>query len=83
MFGPGFTLDTLVDTIVKVKPVTITVGTHHYVQLAESDAMDSRDPEDFESVKLLLPTGAAVPSSCEVKLRKKFRGLMVRVLISF
>lgn len=76
MFGKGFKLSILLDTIVEVKPSTIALGTHHYVQMAESDVLQQVDPQDLESVKLLMPAGAAVPSSCEVKIRAKFKSLM-------
>ena len=77
MFGPKFTMDMLVGTIARVRPSTVALGTHHYVQMAESNILDNRDPSDFDSVKALFPAGAAVPSSCETKLKKKFTGLLV------
>ena len=70
-------MDMLVNTIVKVRPSAVAIGSHHYVQMAESDILERNNAADFESVKILMPTGAAVPSSCEDKLRMKFKGLLV------
>ena len=74
MFGKSFQLQHLINTIVNVKPSTVALGTHHYVQMAESDALDCVDPEELKSVVLLFPAGAAVPQSCEGKMMKKFNG---------
>ena len=76
MFGVEFTLNLLMDVILDVKPSTVGLGAHHYVQLAESDVLDQVDPENLDSVKLLFPAGSAVPSSCKELLRKKFRNLV-------
>ena len=76
MFGVEFTLNLLMDVILDVKPSTVGLGAHHYVQLAESDVLDQVDPENLDSVKLLFPAGSAVPSSCRELLRKKFRNLV-------
>ena len=75
MFGKEFTLNILLDTIREVKPATVALGAHHYVQMAESDILQQIDPEDLDSVKLLFPAGSAVPSSCEIAIRQKFRSL--------
>ncbi len=39
LFGPGFSLEKVLATIVKVKPHTVALGSHHYVQLAESEIL--------------------------------------------
>jgi len=75
MFGPDFTLKILLDTIVEAQPGTVALGSHHYVQLAESDILDKVDPESLDSVTTLFPAGSAVPSSCEIKIKEKFRNL--------
>ena len=75
MFGKSFTLDHLIQTIIDVQPSSVGLGTHHYVQLAESDALAKVDPAKLASVKLLFPAGAAVPDSCEGKLLEKFVSL--------
>ncbi len=76
MFGKDFKLEVLLNTILEVKPASIAIGTHHYVQLAESDILQQTDPEGLDSVKLIMPAGAAVPSSCETLIRMKFRNVM-------
>ena len=65
----------MVNVIKEVKPSTVALGAHHYVQLAESDILDQVDPNDLDSIKKLAPTGSAVPSSCEKRILKKFRNL--------
>ena len=40
MFGSNFTLKLLVDVIREVKPSSVGLGAHHYVQLAESDVLE-------------------------------------------
>ena len=75
MFGSNFTLDVLVKVIKEVKPKTVNLGAHHYVQLAESEILDQIDPNDLDSIKLLSPAGSAVPSSCEKRILNKFRNL--------
>ena len=83
MFGKGFQLEVLLNTITEVKPTSIALGTHHYVQLAESDILQQTDPEELKSVKLMLPAGAAVPSSCEIRVRAKFPNLSVIAIYRF
>ena len=75
MFGQKFSLDLLVKVIKEVKPSSVCLGAHYYVQLAESELLDQVDPNDLDSIKLLLPAGSAVPSSCEKSILKKFRNL--------
>lgn len=77
MFGRSFTLDHLVKAILEAQPRTITIGSHHYVHLAESDVLDSVDPEGLACVRVIVPTGASVPECCEGKLRRKLKGLQV------
>ena len=60
MFGTDFKLEHLLNTIIEKKPKQIVIGTHHYVQLAESDILDQADPDDLDSVDLIAPAGAAV-----------------------
>ena len=76
MFGKNFTLDILLNTILEAKPTTIALGTHHYVQLAESDILAKANPADLASVKFLAPAGAAVPQSCEQKFKDKFPNMI-------
>ena len=61
--------------IKQVKPRTIGLLVHYYVQLAESDVLEQLDSNDLNSVKFLYPSGSAVPSSCEKNIRKKFRNI--------
>ncbi len=56
----------------------MTLGTHHYVQLSESDLLKNTNPEDLESIELILPAGAAVPQSCGDIYREKMKNLKAR-----
>jgi hypothetical protein len=82
MLGPGFSLSLLLDTIREVKPRGVALGTHHYVQLSESEILKEANPEDLSEVKLLMPSGAAVPSSCEQAIRQKFKNLLVTTILN-
>ena len=77
MFGPNFSLDTLLQTIIDVQPTTVAMGAHHYVQLAESDLLESADETQLSSVKMIVPSGSAVPVSCEEVYRRKFPNLQI------
>jgi len=72
MFGKEFSLSFLMETIKEVKPQTVILGTHHYLQLSESTLLQQTDPKDLESVKLMIPVGAAAPSCCQPKIQKVF-----------
>ena len=77
MFGKDFTLEHLLRAFKEAKPKQATIGTHHYVQLAESKILADADPEDLKALELIAPAGAAVPSSCEKKWMEKFTSLKV------
>ena len=62
--------------IVELKPVNVALGAHNIVQMAELDILDKVDPAELDSVKMLLPSGSAVPPSCVEILKKKFRNLI-------
>jgi len=75
MFGDGFKLEHLFRTILEQKPRQVTLGTHHYVELAESRMLAEADEEALGSLELLTPAGAAVPRSCEAKWKAKCKNL--------
>jgi len=76
LFGKGFSNKLLLEVIVELKPVNLALGAHNIVQLAELDILDKVDPAELDSVKMLLPSGSAVPPSCVEVLKKKFRNLI-------
>ncbi len=77
VYGPTFTLEKYLHTVMAEKPNCIVMGAHHFVQLSESDLLANTDSEKLSSVKLIMPTGSAVPTaSCE-KLLSKFKNCMV------
>ena len=75
MFGPTFTIKLLLDVLREVKPNSADLGAHHYVQLAESDILEQVDPADLDTIQFLCPAGSAVPSSLQLRLKKKFKNL--------
>ena len=77
MFGQGFSLSLLIETIKEVQPQTVILGTHHYLQLSESALLQQTDPKNVESVKLMIPVGAAAPSCCQPKIQKVFTSCKV------
>ena len=76
--GPTFTLETLLNSIIEVKPAVVAMGTHYFVQLSESDFFAKCDPSELDSVKLIAPTGAAVPLASVNKIMEKFRETEVK-----
>ena len=75
MFGSTFTIKLLLDVLREVKPNSADLGAHHYVQLAESDILEQVDPADLDTIQFLCPAGSAVPSSLQLRLKKKFKNL--------
>ena len=55
MLGKGMTLKHLTETIVKARPKQVTLGTHHYIQLAESDLLTKYSPDQLDSLEYILP----------------------------
>jgi len=73
--GKGFSLELLLSEIKQSKDRfgALVLGTHHYVQLSELDLSTVKfKPSDLYSVKMILPSGAAVPAICRQKLKKIF-----------
>ncbi len=56
------------------------MGSHYYVQLAESDILAKADSSKLGDVKVIVPTGAAVPQVCEPRYKSKFPNLRVTIL---
>lgn len=53
----------------------MALGTHHYVQISESEMLKNANPDDFDSLEWILPAGAAVPQSCQAKYKEKMKNL--------
>ena len=77
MFGQGSTFELFLTTAKRVQPRSMTMGSHHYVQLCQSPLLELINPEDFKSVKIIFPAGASVPQQCEEVIREKFHNLQV------
>ncbi len=77
MCGPTFTLEKFLETITTVMPTNLTMGTHHFVQLAESDMLANTDTELLSSVRSIVPTGAAVHKDTVDKMLGKFKNAKV------
>lgn len=70
-------MEKLVAAIVEHQPKQLTIGSHHYVSLAESDVLTTIDRGDLASVEMIVPTGTVSPKRCEVILRRYFSNLKV------
>ena len=79
MYDKDFRLEHLTSTILAVKPQTVTLSAHHYIQLSESTDLAGQE-DNLTSVRILFPAGSSVPSSCQPKLMKTFRGVIVSVV---
>ena len=77
VYGPEFTLDKYLDSIVSRTPTYIVMGAHHFVQLSESELLANMDSEKLSSVKVIAPTGSAVPSASVEKMLTKFKNCIV------
>ena len=76
MYGghSDFSLGRLLSVAKNTRPDAIIMGSHHYVQLSEFDIQkEFLEPGDFNSVKFVAASGAAVSGSCKEKLQKIFR----------
>ena len=66
-------LGNMLHKVKQYRPSFLLVGSHHYVQLSELDLTKAGvTPSDLRSVKVICPSGAAVPRSCAAKLRQRF-----------
>ena len=75
MFGEGLTLKMILDATAESGNKSISLGTHHYVQLSESKELEEYDSDKLANLELLMPAGAAVPASCEIGWKAKCRNL--------
>lgn len=55
--------------------VSIQLGSHQYVGLAESEDLQAFDSEKLAGVLRLIPVGTSVPSTCGKVLQAKFPNL--------
>ncbi len=78
--GRHYNVEKLAEMIIKLRPQTITVGPHHYVELSESEALQKMDAKLLDSIKAMMPIGAAEPKICETNLKARFTNLKVRGL---
>ncbi len=73
----GFTVEKLANMLAVLRPATITVGPHHYIELSESESIEKMDPKLLDSIKAMMPVGAAEPEICETNLKARFTKLKV------
>ena len=79
MNGPGFTIQKLLEAAKKEKPMALTIGSHHYVQIAEMDfSLTGLERQDLSSVFWVMPVGTSVPEGLFTKLQSVFPNLIVR-----
>ena len=80
MSGPGFSLQKLMEAIKTEKPMSIIVGSHHYVQISEMDfSLTGLEKEDLSSVLWITPVGSSVPEITFSKLQHIFPNLKVMI----
>ena len=80
MYGAGFTLQRLLEAVKIEKPKSLTLGSHHYVQMSEMDiSTTGMDKQDLSSVFWITPVGTSVPSISFSKLQNMFPNLKVRL----
>ena len=82
MYGVGFTLQRLLEAVKIEKPKSLTLGSHHYVQMSEMDiSTTGMDKQDLSSVFWITPVGTSVPSISFSKLQNMFPNLKVNNVI--
>ena len=80
MYGAGFTLQKLLEAVKIEKPKSLTLGSHHYVQMSEMDVSTTgMDKQDLSSVFWITPVGTSVPSISFSKLQNMFPNLKVKL----
>ena len=78
MNGTGFSLQKLLEAIKDEKPVSLIIGSHHYVQMSEMDfSLTGLDKQDLSSVFVVTPVGTSVPEISFTKLQNIFPNLKV------
>ena len=83
MSGAGFTLQKLLKAVKNEKPKSLTIGSHHFVQMSEMDlASTGLEKQDLQSVLWVMPVGSSAPSISFIKLQNLFPNLKVKNLIS-
>lgn len=75
IFDKRFNLDLAIQTIVETQCSTLILLYHHYVQLSDAKEILDAKADDLGSVELVMPAGAAVPASCEERLKSKMKNL--------
>ena len=78
LVGKGFTIQKFLEEIKVAKPISLTIGTHHFVQMSEIDLnLTGLDKTDLSSVLWIMPVGASVPPISFQKLQNIFPNLKV------
>ena len=78
MNGPEFSIQKLLEAIKREQPKHLAIGSHHYVQIAETDLnITGLREQDLSSVFSILPVGTSVPEGLFQKLQRKFPNLIV------
>ena len=83
MNGPGFSIQKLLETAKREKPMSLIIGSHQYTQIAEMDFTHSGlHRQDLSSVFWIMPVGTSVPEGLFAKLQNIFPNLIVSFLIT-
>ena len=82
MNGPGFSIQKLLETAKREKPMSLIIGSHQYTQIAEMNFTHTGlQRQDLSSVFWVMPVGTSVPEGLFAKLQSVFPNLIVRFLI--
>ena len=71
----GATIPQMLRCMAESKCVSMQMGSHQYVGLAESEELQAFDSKKLAGVMRLIPVGTTVPSSCSKVLQAKFPNL--------
>ena len=78
MNSETFSIKKLFQMVKEERPMVLILGTHHYVQMSETNVEDvGIRSNDLDSVLLFSPVGASVPIVCGKQLKKMFCNMKV------
>ncbi len=84
MNGTGFSFPKLLSTVRHVRPQLLSVSAHVYVQLSQLSLAEADvTVEHLDSVRFVVPAGAAVPRACFDQLKRRFVNVRVRQFFSY
>ena len=74
----SFSIKKLFRAVKEERPMVLILGTHHYVQISETNLEGiGIKKKDLDSVLIFSPVGASVPIFCGHQLKKMFCNMKV------